>query len=68
MCCKPIRTKNDKCEDEVENVFKTYREVIEKMEKASLSHMKQRPQENHDFSRWPAEQKHDKMSKLTSLG
>ena len=28
----------DKCEEEVENVFKTYREVIDKMGKVSLSH------------------------------
>ena len=59
MWFKPIRTKNDKFEDEVENVFKTYREVIDKkMEKVPLSHMKRRPRENHDFSMWLAEEKH----------
>ena len=39
---KVIQTDRDKCdevENEVENVFKTYREVIEKMGKASLRHI-----------------------------
>ena len=60
MCCKPIRTKNDKCEDEVENVFKTYREVIDKMGKVSLNQKKQRPRGTYVFSRWEVEQKHEK--------
>ena len=49
-----------------ENVFKTYRELIDEMGKVSLSHVKRRPRENRDFSRWPAEEKHEKVSKLTS--
>ena len=43
MCLNPIRTKNDKCDDEVENVFQTYREVIDKMGKVSLGHIKEDP-------------------------
>ena len=66
MCCKPIRAKDDKCEDEVENMFKTYREVIDEMGKASLSHINRLSLENLDFSRWQAERKHEKVSKLTS--
>ena len=57
MCLNPIRTKNDKCDDEVENVFQTYREVIDKMGKVSLNHIKQRPRENRDFSRWENDKK-----------
>ena len=33
------RVKCDEVENEVENVFKTYREVIDKMGKVSLSHI-----------------------------
>ena len=49
MCCKPIRTKSDRCEDEVENVLKTYREVIDNMGKVSLSHRNRLSRENRDF-------------------
>ena len=34
-------------------MFKTYREVIDKMEKVSLSHINRLSGENRDFSRWP---------------
>ena len=49
ICFKPVGTKLDKCDEEVENVFKTYREVIDEMGKVSLSHIKRRPPENRDF-------------------
>ena len=49
---KTEKDKNDKCEDEGENVFQNYREVIHKMEKASLSHINRLSRENRDFSRW----------------
>ena len=60
MYLKPIRTKSDKCDDEVENVFKTYREVVDKMGKVCLSDINRLSSENRDFSRWPAEEKHEK--------
>ena len=47
-------------------MFKTYREVIDKMGKVSLSHINRLSPENRDFSRWPAEEKHEKVSKLAS--
>ena len=47
-------------------MLKTYREVIDKMGKVSLSHIKRRPRENRYFSRWPAGKKREKVSKLAS--
>ena len=57
MWFKPLRTRSDKCDDEVENVFKTYREVIDEMGKVSLGHINRLSSESRDFSGWPAEQK-----------
>ena len=50
----------------MENVFKTYREVIDKMGKVSLSHINRLSGENRDFSRWPAGKKREKVPKLAS--
>ena len=47
-------------------MFKIYWEVIDEMGKVSLSHVNRLSSENRDFSRWPAEEKHEKVSKLTS--
>ena len=51
----------DEVENEVGNVFKTSRQVIDKMGKVSLSHIKQRPRENRDVSRWDKDKKHEKV-------
>ena len=34
-----LQTYKDKCEDEVEDVFKTHRELTDEMGKVSLSHI-----------------------------
>ena len=44
-------------------MFKTYREVIDKMGKVSLSHINCLSRENRDFSRWPAGKKTSKSAK-----
>ena len=44
-------------------MLKTYREVIDELEKASLSHIKRRSRENIDFSRWENQEKHEKQEK-----
>ena len=44
------RDKCDEVENEVENVFKTSRGVIDKMGKVFLSHINRVSQENRDFS------------------
>ena len=49
------KDKNDKCEDEVENVLQTYRELIDTMGKVSLSH-----------SRWENQEKHEKVIVLVA--
>ena len=47
-------------------MFKTYREVTDEMGKVSLSHINRLSGENRDFSRWPAGQKHENVTKLAS--
>ena len=50
----------------MENVFKTYREVIDEMGKVSPSHINRLSEENRHFSRWPAGKKRQKVSILAS--
>ena len=50
----------------MEDVLKTYREVIDKMGKVSLSHIKRRSRENRDFSRWENQEKHEKVLVLVA--
>ena len=69
MCCKPIRIKNDKCEDKVENVFKTYRELQggDRQDGKGVSQpYKSLILRKQRFFKMAAEQKHEQVSKLTS--